>query len=274
MPELPEVETVKLGIAEHITCSTIEKIELRVKKLRKDIPIDLILKQRGSKIIEVARRAKYLMLHLDSGFSLIIHLGMSGSLVLAQSPSYEDKKHDHAVISLNNNLKLVFNDPRRFGLVDICLSDQIEWLSYITRLGVEPFSEDFNISYLKMKLAQRAISIKLALMENKILVGVGNIYASEILYASKINPLRSANNIADREVESLVFHIKDILNKAIIAGGSTLRDYKKADGTFGGFQSSFMVYNRKGEPCYQCGGLISKVTQSGRSTFFCPSCQN
>ena len=273
MTELPEVETLKLGISEHVIDSVIERIDLRVSKLRKTIPVELIQKQVGSRVKVVSRRAKYLMLHLDSGFSIIIHLGMSGSLVVASSLPYENKKHDHFVLCFAHNIQLIFNDPRRFGLVDICATDQVDNLSYIGSLGLEPFSIEFDQHYLKKKLAQKTIPIKLALMDNKIVVGIGNIYASEILFASRISPLRSAKTMVDSEIESLVFHIKDILNKAILAGGSTLRDYKKADGTFGGYQNSFMVYNKKDQACHQCGELVLKIVQAGRGTFFCSFCQ-
>jgi len=204
---------------------------------------------------------------------LIIHLGMSGSLVIANG-QYERKKHDHLVITLSNEYKIIFNDPRRFGLIDVCNTEGFEKLDYIKGLGPEPFDSNCTVQYLKTKFSKRSISIKQALMDNKILVGIGNIYASEILFLASVSPLRKANMITNPEIKKIHKAIDIILSKAINAGGSTLKDYKKADGTIGGFQNKFVVYGKQDEQCSRCKSLIKSVNQGGRRSFYCSNCQS
>lgn len=273
MPELPEVETVKIGITEHLLGSIISEVRAERVMLRKPMPVENLITLVGSKVISISRRAKYIFINFDSSLSLIIHLGMSGALLLDKSATYLPKKHDHLVINFDNSICLIYNDPRRFGLVDLCKTDECSGLSYLAALGPEPFAKNFNFAYFQDMLKKRSLPIKLALMDNKILVGVGNIYANEILYEAGISPLRSANSLKAEEIEKLILNIQAVLSKAIKAGGSTLKDYKKADGTFGGFQEGFHVYGRKGLSCFRCSSQVTHISQSRRSTYFCSTCQ-
>ena len=274
MPELPEVETIKTSLINaNIINGKITEIFRSQYKLRTASTLDL--KELTNLIIKkISRRARYLMIELDNQTSLIIHLGMSGRLLLkTTSPT---TKHDHFALKINyqNDEKwLIFNDPRRFGLIDLIDNQNIKQHQLLAKLGPEPLSADFNHQYLANKLANKNINIKTSLMDNQIVVGVGNIYANESLFLSKILPLRSSKSINDAEIKNLVKSIKFILNQAIANKGSSINDYVDADGNIGNFQNNFKVYGRMNQNCIKCSNKIEKVIQNGRSSFFCQKCQ-
>ncbi len=268
MPELPEVETVCKGLRKEVLGSKITSAKNNRPNLR--IPFPRNLKSlKGSKIISVIRRAKYILINLDNNKTLVIHLGMSGKFTITKN--YEPVKHDHMVITLDKGIKLVLNDVRRFGLVALSNTDNLEEHKLFKHLGIEPIEKEFNAGYLFKKLKNKKIAIKLAIMDQKVVVGVGNIYACEALYDSGINPKRSANNIKKDELKKLVASIKKILKQALKAGGSSLRDYVQADGTLGYFQNMTKVYGREGQKCKKCNcrSGVKRITQGGRSTFYC-----
>ena len=274
MPELPEVETIKTSLINaNIINGKITEIFRSQYKLRTASTLDL-KELTNLTIKKISRRARYLMIELDNQTSLIIHLGMSGRLLLkTTSPT---TKHDHFAIKINyqNDDKwLIFNDPRRFGLIDLIDNQNIKQHQLLAKLGPEPLSADFNHQYLANKLANKNINIKTSLMDNQIVVGVGNIYANESLFLSKILPLRSSKSINDAEIKNLVKSIKFILNQAIENKGSSINDYVDADGNIGNFQNNFKVYGRMNQNCIKCSNKIEKVMQNGRSSFFCQKCQ-
>lgn len=271
MPELPEVETTRRGIASHIEGAIVSKVIVRQARLRWPIPADLAQILEGRKILSVSRRAKYLLFSFEHG-TLLIHLGMSGNLrVLTEA--FPAEKHDHFDLVLANGKRLRYRDPRRFGA---CLWQALENGPHplLLKLGPEPLSEQFNTDHLLSANSNRKIAIKLAIMDNHTVVGVGNIYAAESLFRAKINPSRAANSLSSLETTQLVVAIKATLGDAIIAGGSTLRDYVDSDGKAGYFQLSAFVYGRAGMSCRLCGGEIKQIRQGQRSTFYCPHCQN
>jgi formamidopyrimidine-DNA glycosylase len=270
MPELPEIETIKRGI-NSIVGQTINNVVVRNINLRHKVPITFKRNLLNKSVITVSRRGKYLILQLNSGF-VIIHLGMSGSIIITNS--YKQlplKKHDHIDINFDNVI-LRYNDPRRFGL----------WLYFTTldnckllaNLGVEPLSHDFNYTYLSSKINKRNCSIKQLIMTNEIVVGVGNIYACESLFLANISPLRSGNSLTIEETKKLIKTIKQVLKLAIKLGGSSLKDYKHTDGSLGNFQSAHQVYARSGKLCYVCQTPILDIRIAGRNSFYCQVCQH
>lgn len=273
MPELPEVETVCRGLAPKIQGATIDKVKLAVKKLRFAIPGQLEKSLEKQSITAVERKAKYIVLSLSSKQKLIVHLGMSGRFYLVDKKKYQPQKHDHMLISFRDSEQLlVFNDPRRFGLID--LTDDVESYSLFKSLGVEPLTNDFNVKYLTGVLAKRSRDIKACIMDSKLVVGVGNIYASESLFLSGIDPRRSADSLTETELKKLVPAIKKVLRAAIKSGGSSLKDYRQADGQLGYFQHNFKVYGQAQKNCKKCKSKIEQIKQNGRSSFFCPHCQS
>ena len=266
MPELPEVETVRTELERHITGKIIDEIDLRRDKIR--IPIPDLSELHGKKISKVERRAKYLLIHFTKfKDTLVIHLGMSGKILLGLGLTR--KKHDHAVFIFTDGSEMVFNDARRFGLITLkSLSEKL-----FAHLGPEPFSNKFNATYLYGKLKTRKVPIKPALMDQGLVVGVGNIYAAEALFRSKINPKTASNKINRTKIERLIKNIRAVLQDSIDYGGSTLRDYRRTQGRVGKFQHKFDVYGKAGQPCPVCKTRIKQVTQAGRSTFYCPKCQ-
>lgn len=266
MPELPEVETVRTGLARSWTGKRIDGVELRREGLRFPFPEDLEKRLIGRTIIKIRRRAKYLLIDLDNDDILLSHLGMSGKWTLDASEC--EGKHDHMVLHLDDGSMSVYNDPRRFGVIDIYRGDSHKLLDH---LGPEPL-EEWTAADLYEKLQRRKSPIKICILDQKIVVGVGNIYACEALNRSKISPKRLGNKIKKKECEVLVNEIKIILSEAIQAGGSTLRDFAGVDGTLGYFPHQFKVYDKEGGDC-ECGGVIERLVQGGRSTFWCPSCQ-
>jgi formamidopyrimidine-DNA glycosylase len=270
MPELPEVETSRRGIEPYLLNKKIKRITIRQHRLRWPIPANLPALAEGQKIREICRRAKYIYLKLDNG-NIIIHLGMSGSLRICTDKTAAEK-HDHIDIQVSNNKILRLRDPRKFGCV-LWAPDDINQHRLIKPLGPEPLDDLFDATYLHDKASNRTCSIKTLIMNSHIVVGVGNIYASEALFRAGINPKRKAGNISLVRMEKLVVAIKLTLQLAIKEGGTTLRDFTGTDGQPGYFAQKLLVYGRYGEKCTQCGAMIKKITQQGRSTFYCTGCQ-
>ena len=275
MPELPEVETTRAGIAPHIDGKTISKLVVRQPKLRWPIPDDLPQIVKSQTVLAVRRRAKYILIDIGKTKikgTIIIHLGMSGSLRVVKGAPPEPLKHEHFDLVFSKELLLRFTDPRRFGA---CLwqgvnSDNNKWLDH---LGPEPLSDDFNGEYLFNKSRKRTSAVKTFIMDQKIVVGVGNIYASESLFLSGINPTKAAGKISQAKYEIFAKQIKQVLTRAIAQGGTTLKDFVGSDGKPGYFAQQLHVYGRTGEPCSQCEAPIKQITQGQRSTFYCTNCQ-
>ena len=270
MPELPEVENIRCQLEKaSLAGETVAQIELFRKDLRWPIPADLKEKVRQQKIESVQRRGKYLLFQLEFG-TLISHLGMTGRWRwCAKSESL--RKHDHICINLASGRRLVYHDPRRFGMID--WTDTLEKHPLLRELGPEPLGIDFNESYVWQKTRNRDVSIKTWLMDSANVVGIGNIYASEILHSAGISPLRKAKDLRKRDTGPIVRGTRDVLTKAIAAGGSTIRDYKDASGKSGEFQNSHHVYNRAQKSCYKCKSIVKSQIITGRSTYWCPRCQ-
>lgn len=272
MPELPEVETVCRGLRQHITGLHIDEALVRRPAIRIPVPQDLPRRVQGARIESVERRAKYILLHLDNGYTILAHLGMSGRMMV-HSTSMPLEKHDHIVFSLNDGKTVVFHDPRRFGLVTGEDTAAMAAHPLLAGLGAEPLGAEFDGGYLHVRLQRRKQQVKTAIMDQKLVVGVGNIYASEALHRCGIHPERAANGITRKQVDALVVAIRQVLEEAIASGGSTLRDYVNSAGASGYFQHRFAVYGREGKPCRHCATPVQRLTQAGRSTFFCSSCQ-
>lgn len=270
MPELPEVETTRRGITPHVQGHVIEQIIVRDRRLRWPVPRDLTTKLQGHAIQAVERRGKYLLLTTEVG-SLIIHLGMSGSLrVLACDTPCE--KHDHVDIVLDTGQCLRLRDPRRFGAVLFSEGDPLQH-ELLRELGPEPLSNAFSDEYLFNKSRKRTASIKSFIMDSHIVVGVGNIYANEALFAAGIHPRRAAGKVTREKYALLTQAIKDVLRAAIKAGGTTLRDFTSSDGKPGYFRQSLQIYDREGEPCPKCGKPITQAVIAQRASYYCTHCQ-
>lgn len=271
MPELPEVETTRRGIAPHICAQRVKDMVVRQARLRWPIPTARLKKELVGQVIDaVERRGKYLLLQTKKG-TLIIHLGMSGSLRVLDKVTAPDK-HDHVDIRLGNGRCLRFHDPRRFGAM---LWSTRPWQQHALPkdLGPEPLSEEFDAAYLYNQSRKRKASIKQFIMDSKVVTGVGNIYASESLFLAGINPKLAAGRISLARMEGLVAAIKQVLSAAIAQGGTTLRDFVNGEGKPGYFQQQLNVYGRAGEACRQCGGEIRQIQQGQRATYYCPHCQ-
>ncbi len=275
MPELPEVETTRRGIEPHIDGQRITRMHIRQPKLRWPIPEHLAQTVKGLTVLATKRRAKYLLIELGKQNTLvgtlIIHLGMSGSLRIIQGKPDTPAKHEHFDIAFNNKTLLRFTDPRRFGACLWMASD--ESLAILDNLGPEPLDDIFDGEYLFTKSRKRVISIKSFIMDQKVVVGVGNIYASECLFLSGINPKKAAGKISKAKYTTLVDAIKQVLKKAISEGGTTLKDFVGSDGKPGYFAQQLNVYGRTGLNCPNCQQAIKKITQGQRSTFYCSACQ-
>ncbi|MCE3254687.1 MAG: mutM [Rickettsiaceae bacterium] len=273
MPELPEVETVCRGIEKNILGKKIAMIKTSDKNLRLPFPKNLADLQ-GEKILSVSRRARYILIGITGDKILLVHLGMSGKLLYLQKLPAKPEKHDHFFMGFSDESCLVYNDPRRFGLVDLVDMGKLNLHKMIKNLGPEPLDGSFDLAYLKEKLRSKKINIKTAMMDNAIVVGVGNIYINEALFESGISPLKEAQDVDQKQLEALIKNIKIILQKAITLGGSTLRDYVKSNGDIGNFQFDLKIYGRDGQNCVVCSGKIKRIKQNGRSTFYCGSCQS
>jgi formamidopyrimidine-DNA glycosylase len=270
MPELPEVETTRKGIEPYLQGQTIGKFIVREHRLRWPIEKHLTKTLIDQEIQQVARRGKYLLLHCTHG-ALIIHLGMSGSLRILQS-TIRPNKHDHVDIIMSNNICLRYTDPRRFGCV-LWTEENLALHPLLKDLGPEPLTDEFTGEYLFTRSKNKKIPIKTFLMDSKIVVGVGNIYANEALFAAKIHPQRSANQISKPQYVRLISAVKTILTKAIAIGGTTLRDFSGSDGKPGYFSQQLKVYGRGGKPCYGCKANLQEIRLGQRTTVFCPQCQ-
>ena len=272
MPELPEVETICQGLKSKILNQTITKVHHLTKfNLRQEIPVDIGQKITNSKIVDICRRAKYIQIFLDNNWVILIHLGMSGKILIKNS-DYTYQKHDHLAIELPNDQQIVYNDPRRFGLITLAKKEELADHPLIKNLGIEPFDPKFTPAYLT-KILQKKQPIKLTLMDNYHIVGIGNIYASESLFLSNISPLRPANSLNQKEIKLLHEKIIEVLQDSIKRGGSSLKDYASVSGEKGYFQNSFNVYAREGKDCKICNNPIIKIKQGGRASFYCDQCQ-
>ena len=271
MPELPEVETTRCGIEPNIVGQTIERVVIRQPRLRWPVPLQLRKILPGMTIQQVSRRGKYLLLHTTAG-TIIMHLGMSGSLrILSTDTSPE--KHDHIDIVFTNHKVLRFRDPRRFGAM-LWTEDDPSLHPLLRSLGPEPLSRKFTGDYLFQRSRGRKVSIKTFIMDSKVVVGVGNIYANEALFRAGIRPTRRAELISKGHYQDLVSSIKTVLKAAIKQGGTTLRDFTDGEGKPGYFRLSLQVYGRAGEPCKNCHGKIKQIRQGQRATYYCPHCQH
>lgn len=276
MPELPEVETVCRGLAQILLGAKVISAETFTPKLRIEIPQDLNSEIKNRTIKSVNRKAKYILIELE-GIIIIAHLGMSGRITIQDYESYTRKKHDHIVIELKlingENKYLILNDPRRFGIFTLSSLADIDKHQLFSKLGIEPFSKEFTSQTLEKICESRTKNIKATIMDSSLLLGVGNIYASESLFRAGINPERASKSLSQKEIKELHSEILKTLEEAIAAGGSTLKDYSKANGESGYFQYNFKVYARESQPCPSCGRKILRIVQSNRSTFYCKSCQ-
>ncbi|MEA3080888.1 MAG: formamidopyrimidine-DNA glycosylase [Sphingomonadales bacterium] len=267
MPELPEVETTVRGLERIMKGGRIARIEARRPDLRRALPVDLGQRLTGARVTGLGRRAKYGLIGTDRGDTLVFHLGMSGHWRVDPA---EIGKHDHFIIDTDDGRRVALNDARRFGSLDLVRTDELsEWPTFVA-LGPEPL--DITPEELKRRLAGRTAPIKLLLLDQRIVAGLGNIYVCEALYRAGIHPKRAGGSISLERLQRLVPAIRDVLAEAIAAGGSTLRDFASPDGELGYFSKSFAVYDREGKPC-GCGGTVRRIVQGGRSTFYCPRCQ-
>ena len=278
MPELPEVETVRRGLQPHLEGRRIARLVLNRDGLRWKFPPDLVQTATGATVTGLRRRSKYVLLDLDREASILIHLGMSGRMLIEgagvgdfhRDPSILPR-HDHVVFETDEGTRITLNDARRFGMVDLIRGSS----PLLDVLGPEPLEDDFTGAVLAAAFEGRRAPVKAALLDQGVVAGLGNIYVSESLHRAGIDPRRAAGRIGRARLDALVGHIKDVLTEAIAAGGSSLRDHRQATGELGYFQHSFRVYDREGAPCPRpgCTGTIHRIVQSGRSSFWCPSCQ-
>ena len=292
MPELPEVETVRRALEPALAGRTFASVEQRRADLRFPFPANFVDRVAGADVQAVRRRAKYLMIDLSRGETLIVHLGMSGRITvvphkeparavpdLYRTPPHDAATalgpHDHVVFTLDDGTTIIFNDHRRFGFMDLAETATLETCRHFLRMGPEPLGNRFSPAHLDSALFGKATPIKAALLDQRIVAGLGNIYVCEALYRAEISPRRLARSVRGKRVARLVPAIRDVLTQAIAAGGSSLRDYAHTDGSLGYFQHTFSVYDREGEPCPRtaCGGTVRRIVQSGRSTFYCGRCQ-
>lgn len=282
MPELPEVETVRRGLAPALEGRRIMSVELRRPDLRWPLPERMAERLTGRRVIRLGRRAKYLLADLDSGETLVIHLGMSGRiLVSGDSPGRFahvrslPERHDHVILEMEDGARITYNDPRRFGMMDLAPTAAIEEHPLLRGLGPEPLGNVFGGAWLAARLGGRRTPVKTALLDQRLIAGLGNIYVCEALHRAGIAPFRPAGRIAPSRLERLAAAVRAVLGEAIDAGGSSLRDHRQTSGEMGYFQHDFRVYGRAGQPCRRegCTGTVRRVVQAGRSTFWCPRCQ-
>jgi formamidopyrimidine-DNA glycosylase len=293
MPELPEVETVRRGLEPILVGNAFARVEQRRPDLRFPLPKHFAERLSGRKVEALDRRAKYLLARLDDGEVLVMHLGMTGRFSIDRAngeasapgrfahPIADAPKHEHIVFHLGDGTAVRYSDTRRFGLMDLVPAEKLESHALFKGLGIEPLSKSFTPKWLAQKLKGKATSIKAALVDQRLIAGLGNIYACEALFKARVSPLRLAGSLATRSgkptanTAALVAAVKAVLEEAIKAGGSSLRDYKRADGSLGDFQHRFKVYGREGKKCLTkgCSGTVRRIVQGGRSTFYCSACQ-
>ncbi len=282
MPELPEVETVRRGLAPVMEGQIIARAQINRPDLRWPFPENMAARLTGAQVIGLRRRSKYILVDLSTGETLLIHLGMSGRMLISGDPLGRfvhdhpaPEKHDHVVLHMGQGARVTFNDPRRFGAMDLMATDSAERHPLLASLGPEPLGNAFSESYLVPMLKGRNTPLKAALLDQKIIAGLGNIYVCEALFRTGIHPARKALRVSELRLARLVPVIRAVLNDAIDAGGSSLRDFRQADGELGYFQHSFDVYGREGAPCRTdgCTQTVRRIVQSGRSSFYCPNCQ-
>lgn len=293
MPELPEVETVKRGLEPAMTGRRFKRVEMRRADLRYPFPERFAERILGARVDGLGRRAKYVLVRLSTGEVLIMHLGMSGRFSIAPSgrsgrivgeykhDTGNAAAHDHVVFEMSDGTVITYNDPRRFGVMDLCPTDALERHRAFAGLGIEPLGNELSADYLAARAKGRSADLKAFLLDQRIIAGLGNIYVCEALHRARLKPTRPASCLADRSgrpterAERLIPIIRNVLEEAIKAGGSTLRDHRQADGSLGYFQHAFRAYGREGQQCLVlgCGGTIKRIVQAGRSTFYCPRCQ-
>ena len=294
MPELPEVETVLRGLAPHMEGRRIVSARISAKRLRFPWPENFAARLEGARITALTRRAKYMLWRLDNGFSVLSHLGMSGRFTVFpgaggkaralgefyfhDAAGREAGPHDHLILSLDDQTRVIYTDPRRFGFFDLLDTRELSAHPMLRNLGPEPLGPRFDAAHLAGAFHGRRAPVKTALLDQKTAAGLGNIYVCEALFRARISPRRRAASLAPsggvtKRIERLAEAIREVLREAIAAGGSTLRDHARVNGESGGFQQHFSVYGREGEACDVCARPIRRIVQSGRSTFFCPHCQ-
>ena len=282
MPELPEVETVCSGLRPAMEGNIINKLELRRNDLRWPFPKDIADRTNGKRVIGVRRRAKYILIDLSSDQTIIIHLGMSGRILIDTTNkgifNYNSnifEKHDHVIFYMLNGTLITFNDARRFGAMDMAPTKALDQHWLLKRLGPEPLGNGLNAEYLSNRFKNKNTAIKTTLLDQLIVAGLGNIYVCEILFRSGVSPQKNTNKLEMKEIERLVKFTRSVLIEAIEAGGSSLKDHRQTNGELGYFQHNFLVYGREGEKCVNdnCQTIIKRVIQSGRSTFYCSKCQ-
>ena len=292
MPELPEVETVRRGLTPAMLGARIDKVELRRADIRFPFPPSFAKRLTGQRILDLKRRAKYLLFELDGGETLIAHLGMSGSFRMEKTVTStpgkfhhersKDPKHDHVVLTLDNGWVVTYNDPRRFGFMDLGPTETLEQHPRLRGLGAEPLAPEFDAHRLAKLFAGSRAPLKSALLDQRRIAGLGNIYVCEALFRAGLSPSKPASILANarggptKAATAVAKAIRDVLEEAVEAGGSTLRDHRQANGELGYFQHVFKVYDREGLPCARnsCRGIVARITQSGRSTFYCSKCQH
>ena len=279
MPELPEIETIRLGLSPVMVGQRFTHVQVNRAGLRRPFPANMAGRLQGAIVQNLWRRSKYLLADLSTDETLLLHLGMSGRLLISGLGGDDPapaSKHDHVIFTMGNGAHITFNDPRRFGVLDLWPSDKITAHPLLEDLGPEPLGNAFDQTYLARKLAKRKTPIKNALMDQNLVAGLGNIYACESLFRAHLAPDRPAGSLSEAEIAALLAAIRNVLDEAIAAGGSSLRDYRQANGELGYFQHSFRVYDREGLPCLTpgCSGIIRRFTQSGRSSYCCPICQH
>ncbi|HCM84420.1 MAG TPA: bifunctional DNA-formamidopyrimidine glycosylase/DNA-(apurinic or apyrimidinic site) lyase [Alphaproteobacteria bacterium] len=273
MPELPEVETTRRGLLKSLKGRRILSASLYTPRLRLPFPRDLKKILTGAVVQNIERRAKYMLWELSGGEILVVHLGMSGRFRHVAKRNYIREKHDHMVLHLDDENILAYHDPRRFGLIDWAIDNKGKPHAWLTGMGIEPLSDDLNAPWLFSELQKRKTNMKAALLDQKMIVGLGNIYVSEALFLAGILPTRIAHTLTLAECKKLVPAIQKTLLAAIDAGGSSLRDYRDVDGQVGFFQDRFKVYDRSGEKCRKCKDIIHHLVQNGRSSYYCTVCQ-
>jgi len=288
MPELPEVETVRRGLRPAMEGGVIERVEQRRRDLRFPLPARFSARLAGRRVVAITRRAKYLLAHLDDATVLIMHLGMSGRFAVSHEcaagagarSTARREAHEHIVFHMSGGARIGYSDPRRFGVMDLAAGDRLASHRLLAGLGPEPLAREFSPAYLNRALRDRRTSMKAVLLDQRVVAGLGNIYVCEALFRARVSPHREAASLAGRRRPGralcrLVDAVRGVLHDAIEAGGASLRDHARTDGTLGYFQHSFAVYDREAGACprFGCHGTVARETQSGRSTYWCPNCQ-